>query len=273
MVGSCNVDYVVRAVRLPRPGETVLGGDVERFAGGKGANQAAAGARLGATTSLVASVGNDDEGEWLLDGLGARGVDLTHVQRSRRATGTAFITIDAVGENQIVVAPGANTELDLVGVDLTLYDVVLAQLEIAPSVVAQAATRATRFVLNAAPVVDVDADTLARCAVVIVNEHEAESLDLATLEHCVVTLGSRGAARYTRGRLVARAEAARVETLDTVGAGDVFCAAYAVALARGESDEDCLRFASVAGSLATRQPGAQGALPTEEEVTAWLARA
>lgn len=273
VVGSANVDLVVRCAALPRPGETVLGGDLARLPGGKGANQAAAAAVLGADVALVACLGADEAGDWLAHGLARHGVDLSLVQRSARPTGTALITVAGDGENQIVVSPGANRDLDLVGLDLRGFDVVLAQLEVEPAVVAEVARLARALVLNAAPAVDVEPDVLARCAVVIANESEAESLDLASLGHCVVTLGARGAVRLERGREVARAVPPAVDPLDTVGAGDVFCAAYAVQFARGAAAHDALAFAVVAGALATRAEGAQGALPTSTEVERWLADA
>jgi len=269
VVGSANVDLVVRAAALPRPGETVLAGDVERLPGGKGANQAAAAARLGADVTLLAAVGDDAAGEWLVEGLVALGVDVTRVQRSARPTGTAFITVAPSGDNQIVVSSGANDTLDVASADLGSFDVVLAQMEVGPRVVADAAARSTRFVLNAAPVAGLDADTLAACSVVIANEVEAAALDTALLEHCVVTLGGRGAVHLTRGREVARATALDVRPVDTVGAGDVFCAAYAIAYAEGVEAGAALRFAVAAGSLATLGRGAQGALPTRADVEAW----
>ena len=272
VVGSCNVDLVVRCADLPRPGETVVGEDVVRRSGGKGANQAAAAAHLGARATLVASVGTDDAGAWLLSELARHGVDLSLVQRSARASGTAFITLDRHGENQIVVAPGANADLDLSGVDLAGFDVVLAQMEVAQSVIDDAARASRSFILNVAPAAPVDPDMLARCAVVIANEIEAQSLDLASIEHCVLTLGARGAVHYRRGREVVRASALAVVPVDTVGAGDVFCAAYAVQFARGASPDEALRFAVAAGSLATLAVGAQGALPSRTEVEQWLER-
>jgi len=272
VVGGCNVDLVVEVTRLPRPGETVLGGDVARWPGGKGANQAAAAARLGATTTLFATVGDDESGAWLLESLHATGVDTRQVARSRRPTGSAFITVTPAGENEIVVSSGANADLDLSGVDLAGYDVVLTQLEVAATVVDEAVARAACSVLNVAPAVPVSDETLDRCTVVIANEVEADALDLARLGHCVLTLGARGAVHLSHGREVARAMAPAVDVIDTVGAGDAFCAAYAVRFAAGDDAEAALRFAVVAGSLATTARGAQGALPTTEEVEAWLAR-
>jgi ribokinase len=270
VVGSANVDLVVRTSSLARPGETVLGGDVERLPGGKGANQAAAAARLGADVTLLAAVGDDAAGEWLIEGLAALGVDVARVQRSARPTGTAFVTVAPGGDNQIVVSPGANDALDVASADLGSFDVVLAQMEVGPRTVADAAARSSRLVLNAAPAEGLDEATLAACAVVIANEVEAASLDVARLAHCVVTLGSRGAVHWARGVEIARAPARDVHPVDTVGAGDVFCAAYALAFAEGAEANAALRFAVAAGSLATLGHGAQGALPTRAEVEAWL---
>ncbi|MGH9020564.1 MAG: PfkB family carbohydrate kinase [Acidimicrobiales bacterium] len=271
VVGSANVDLVVRVGALPRPGETVLGGDVERLAGGKGANQAAAAARLGAHSSLIACVGDDDAGEWLVAGLVAQGVDVSRVARRERPTGVALITVDAFGENQIVVAPGANAQLSLAGVDLSGFDVVLASLESGPGVAADAVRSGSRVVLNAAPAMTVDPFVLGGCLAVVVNEVEAEALGVSSLAHCVVTLGARGAVRLDHGREVVRASAPALDAVDTVGAGDAFCAAYAVSLARGDAPALALAFATCAGALATRARGAQGSLPTSEEVVACLA--
>jgi len=272
VVGSCNVDLVVRCAHLPRPGETVMAGDVVRLPGGKGANQAAAAARLGARVSLVASLGDDEAGDWLHSVLAGYGVDLGLIQRSTRPTGTAFIAVEDGGENEIVVSPGANADLDVSKVVLDNFDVVLAQMEVAPHVVDEVARRDAPLVLNVAPAGEVDPDTLARCAVVVANEIEAEQFDLAVIEHCVITLGERGAVHYRRGREVTSARAPRVEPVDTVGAGDVFCAAYALQFARHAAPDQALQFAVGAGSLATLALGAQGALPTEEEVWQWLER-
>ncbi len=273
VVGSCNVDLVVRCADLPRRGETVLGEDVVRLPGGKGGNQAAAAARLGARVSLMASVGTDEAGDWLLSLLRELGVDVTSVHRTARATGTAFIAVDHAGENQIVVAPGANAELDLANIGLDRFDVVLAQMEVSQAVIDAAALRSRSFILNAAPAVPVDPETLARCAVVIANEVEAESFDSSKLEHCVLTLGARGAVHLQRGREVDRVTAPTLEPVDTVGAGDVFCAAYALQYALRVPAYQALRFAVAAGSLATLALGAQGAMPTRTEVEQWLARA
>jgi ribokinase len=273
VVGAVNTDLVVRCDALPRPGETVLAGDVERLPGGKGGNQAAALATLGVHTTVVSCVGRDELGEWLLATLEATGADTSLVQRSARPTGTAFITVDAAGENEIVVSRGANADLDLAHVDLDPFNLVLAQMEVPTDVVDELARRTSTLVLNVAPARPVAAATLRRCAVVIANEIEAQALELRELAHCVVTRGSRGAVHYSFGEVVAEVVAPVVDAIDTVGAGDVFCAAYASRYLTHDSPEDSLRFAVTAGALATLARGAQGSLPTTEEVEQWLARA
>ncbi len=273
VVGGVNVDLVVRCARLPAPGETVLGGHLQRFTGGKGANQAAAAARLGAPTSLVGCVGDDSDGEWLLASVAAHGVDVTHVRRSPRASGAALIAVDEGGENLIVVAPGANEDLSVTDVAVEEFDVVLTQLETSLAVLDELSRRSRHLILNTAPSRPVDADVLARCAVVIANEHEAATLDIATIDACVITRGALGAQYWERGVLRASREAPRIDVVDTVGAGDVFCGAYAWRFACGDAPADALAYAVVAGALATLAPGAQGSLPTDNEVRSWLARA
>ena len=270
VVGSANVDLVARCEVLPTPGETVMASSLTRLPGGKGANQAAALAALGADVAFVGCVGDDESGDWLLAGLAARGVDVARVVRDERATGTALIAVDNSGENLIVVAPGANDALTPTALDLVGLDLVLCQLEVPVEVVEAVVARAAATVLNRAPARALPPETLAGCRAIVANEHEARSLALAELAHVVVTHGAEGASRLERGVEVARAEPPRVTPVDTVGAGDVFCAAYALGLAEGRDLDECLRFAVVAGALATLAPGAQGALPTREEVEACL---
>lgn len=268
VVGSCNVDVVVSVHRLAQPGETVLGADPVRLPGGKGANQAVAARRWGSPTFLVAHVGEDADGTWALDNLRSAGVDVSACQRVPRSTGVAYITVDDRGENQIVVAPGANATLRVPA--LPPVDVVLAQLEIALEPVEEALNFGVPLVLNASPAGRASTSVLERCAVVVVNEHEAKELDLSVLDHCVVTSGSRGASLWRHGAHVLTIPAPRVAAVDTVGAGDVFCATYALEWARGEDPEVALRRAVYAGARATTQPGAQGALPTREEILEWI---
>ena len=270
VVGGANVDLVVRCNDLPRPGETILGHDFVRLPGGKGANQAVAAARLGADTSLVGCLGTDENGEWLLRHLQGAGVHTTWVQRSSTPSGLALIPVDKRGENLIIVIPGSNEEISLDLVPLEEFDVVLCQLETPITVVLEAARRSRRFVLNAAPRRDVPRELLDLCDVVIVNESESLALDLTQLAQCVVTLGAEGAQYFEHGTLVAAQQPPRVPVVDTVGAGDVFSAAYAVCCARGDGPAEALRYAVTAGALATRGAGAQGSMPTDEEVRSWM---
>jgi ribokinase len=270
VVGGANVDLVVRCRSLPSPGETVLGDDLVRLAGGKGANQAVAASRLGVSTSFVGCVGEDAHGEWLLDNFARHGVMTTYVSSSARPTGTALIAVDDRGENLIVVSAGANLEISLAGVPLEEFDVVLAQLETPVRVVAEVAERARALVLNAAPAIELDPRLLARCAVVIANEAEAEALDVAALSRCVLTLGARGARYLEHGVERASAAPPPVAVVDAVGAGDVLCAAFAIRFLAGDTPAEALAYAVTAGALATRAEGAQGALPTDEEVRTWL---
>jgi len=272
VLGSVNVDVVVRCADFPRPGETILASNPVRLPGGKAANQAAALARLGVDTTLLARVGGDDLGDWSLRNAHAHGVHTIDVQRGPEPTGSAYIMVDASGENIIVVSPGANASLDVNAFALESFDVILAQMEVSPEVVAAAAARASSLILNVAPARSVDPAILDRCRVVIANELESEQFDLASLAHCVVTFGAAGAVHYAYGREVCRATPPAVTVVDTVGAGDVFCAAYTAQFVRGVSDQEALDFAVTAGALATQASGAQGALPTYQEIQTWLAR-
>ena len=272
VVGSANLDLSVATRTLPRPGETVLGSDLARSVGGKGANQAVAAARLGASTTFVGCVGLDDAGEEILVALAREGVGTAHVGRSDRGTGTAVILTDELGDNVIVVSPGANLAASVADVPLESFDGVLTQLETPVEVLAACLARHERVVLNAAPAVACHPDLLRQCDVVIVNEREAEVSPVADLPKCVITRGARGAEVWERGRCVLEQPAPHVDVVDSVGAGDAFAAAFAVRHLAGDTDGDALRYAVCAGSLATLGRGAQGALPSDVEVRAWLQR-
>jgi ribokinase len=272
VVGSANVDLVVRVRSLPQPGETVLGTDLAQYSGGKGANQAAACATLGATTTFIGAVGNDAHGQWLTSQLESRGVLTSKMSTSSSPTGTALIVVEESGENTIVVASGANNTLKVTGVDIESFDVVVAQLEIPLETVLGAARRANVFILNAAPARELPEELLALCDVVIVNETEAEMVSPSDVRRLVVTLGAKGADYYENGVLTASAQPPKVTPVDTVGAGDTFVGAFAVKYAQGASPSDVLSYATCAGALATLKEGAQGSLPTNEEVLTWLAR-
>ena len=286
VVGSVNLDITVRTERLPSPGQTLLATSIHRTGGGKGANQAVAAARAGATrTALIAAVGMDGDGDALLDALTRDGIDVSGVRRcDDQPTGVALITVDARAENTIVVAAGANRAVVLRDADLERLreaEVVLAQLEIPQRVVAEAAAARrpdALFVLNAAPAAPLLPELTAQIDVLVVNEHEAVDLaqrpDLDDALHrlledvpaVLVTLGAQGARLLRRNASDVHVAAPRVVASDTVAAGDTFCGVYAAGLARGIDEPSTLERACAAASLAVQRPGAQASIPTAEEV-------
>jgi ribokinase len=272
--------------RLPAPGETVTGGAFTRAPGGKGANAAAAAARLGAPTRFVGLVGRDDFGTKAREDLRAEGVDVTHLGEADDPTGVAAILVEEGGQNVIAVASGANAAvssgyvrraLDAIDVERA---VILANLEIPDGAIDVAAHlavgRGWPFVLNPAPARPIAAGVLSGCDVVVPNEREAAVLggvdDLLGNggRAVVVTRGSAGADLHRPGRPVHHEPAPEVEAVDSTGAGDAFCAAVAVALAEGRDLEDAVRWGTAAGALACRRVGARTALPTREELEAFL---
>jgi ribokinase len=263
VVGSINLDLVVRAERLPRPGETVSGAAFARVAGGKGANQAVAAAKLGAEVALVGSVGRDEFAEKALAGLREAGVEDRWLAKDA-PTGVALITVDAGGETTIVVAPGANAELRPEEVELGDADAVLCQQEIPPDTVARAAELAPRFFLNAAPAREGAPDA----ELTVVNRLELAALGERRGLVCL-TLGAEGAVLLEDGEEVARAEPPAVEAVDGTAAGDAFTACIVVSLLEERPRDEALRRACAAGALAASRFGAQTSLPTAEEVD-WL---
>jgi ribokinase len=291
VVGSVNLDLLVGVPDLPKPGETVLGSRVSFLPGGKGGNQAVAARRLGAPTELYAAVGDDPFGADLRKALAAEGLDLANVVTvGEAATGIAMIVVESAGENSIVVAPGANGVLRDVRLPVAPGDVLLLQLEIPLTTCVEAAGQAraaaATVVLNAAPLPGKRSGEFERLLsnvdVLVVNEGEATelfggeeptpgSVAALGLRACVVTLGARGAVAVTSDR-VYRQQAFAVEVNDTTGAGDSFCGALAVALAQGRGLAEAVRRGCAAGALATTKAGAQSALPTADELEAFLVR-
>ncbi len=295
VVGSANVDLSIVVDTLPAPGETVLGGDVLRGGGGKGANQAVAAARLGARVALVGRVGDDDDGRWLRDRLAADSVDLRAVLATPEApTGLAVITVDARGENSIVVSSGANhrvtaDDLDRAAPILAVAPVVLAQLEIPPAVVADLPGRCRgRVVLNPAPAVP--GFELGGFDIVVPNRGELatltgadETLDLNVVADqartldvpaVVVTLGERGAMVVVNDgngsdRDLVVVPPARVQAVDTTAAGDSFCGALAVALVEGADLVQATNWAVRAAGVTVTARGAQASLPERWAVGSW----
>jgi ribokinase len=261
VVGSVNLDLVARVERLPRPGETLSGAELERVPGGKGANQAVAAARLGADVSFVGAVGDDDFGREAVEGLEEAEIALDALRVVEGPTGVALIVVAADGENTIVVAPGANARLEAADVRLPDVDGVLCQLEIADEVVLAARSQARFFALNAAP-----ARPLAVVAdLVVANRHEAELLAEAPAL-LALTLGAEGAILLERGEEVARARPPQVTARDGTAAGDAFTACLVVSLLEGRDREEGLRRACAAGALAASRFGAQPSLPTAAEI-------
>ena len=259
VVGSINLDLIATAERLPTAGETIGGAVLSQQPGGKGANQAAALARLGGSARMVGAVGDDDSGRQMLDALTAAGVSTTGVAVLPHATGTALISVDRDGENQIVVCPGANSQLSLDGVEFGPDETVLCQLEVGLPVVLEAARKAKGFfVLNAAPAMDLPAELLERCDLVIVNESEYALIPaLASAKLVAVTYGGDGSAMFEHGRKVAEVRAPAVGVVNTIGAGDAFCAALVLALEAGMDYTSGLAVANAVGAHAVGHPSPQ----------------
>ncbi|HVR32040.1 MAG TPA: ribokinase [Acidimicrobiia bacterium] len=271
VVGSVNLDLVATAPALPRPGETITGAVFERHPGGKGGNQALAARRMGADVRLVACIGADAEGERATSLLAAAGVDLGGCRIAPdEHTGVALIVVGPGGENQIVVAPGANRSLERRDIGHGVTDVTVCQLEIPIDVVITAVEEAAFSILNCAPARELPPDVFERCDVVVVNETEASFYGdaLARAKLVVKTLGAAGAVASREGTEIVRMPALDVAAVDTVGAGDTFVGTLAAEMASGASLEDALRLATAAGSVATTRPGAQPAIPTRQEVRA-----
>jgi ribokinase len=266
VVGSINLDLVAKTERLPRPGETVTGATFAEIPGGKGANQALAAARLGATVALIACVGDDEFAALALAELRAAGVGLDGLKTVSTTTGVALITVDEAGENTIAVAPGANYELRPEDVSLPDGDGVLCQLEIPLETVEYVATTAPgEFFLNAAPA----RAPVPAADVTIVNRFELEALNHRD-GVVAVTLGAEGAILMEGGAEIARATPPPVEAVDGTAAGDAFTACLVVSLLENRTREEALRRACIAGALAASRFGAQTSLPTAEEVDALL---
>lgn len=287
VAGSANLDFVVRANHIPRPGETVLGRDFKTFPGGKGANQAVAAAKAGgAPTHMLVALGMDPFAATLEASLHDAGVRMHLVRTSDQPTGTAFICVSDDAENAITVAPGANACLAPEHLPpLQGFTHLLLQLETPlPTVTAyaQAARRAgVTVVLNAAPAQALPAQLLAAIDVLVVNEGELaavsghngtiamclERMDIATV---VVTLGQRGCCVRQGGQVTVQ-PAFAVTPLDTTGAGDTFCGALVAALSQQADLQRALQIASAAAALACTRLGAQSSIPTVAEVQALIA--
>ncbi|MDG4779533.1 ribokinase [Micromonospora sp. WMMD961] len=284
VVGSANMDLVAMAPALPRLGETMLGTDFMMVPGGKGANQAVAAARAGASCAFLGAIGSDAFGVTLRARITAAGVDTSHLRVVYGTSGVALVMVNAQGENAIMVTPGANdaliglTEEELATVSAA--DVLVAQLEIPVSTVTAAAVAAraagTRVILNAAPARDLPPELLASVDLLVVNEGEARTLAgrgreepralLDLTPRAVLTLGGEGAWYVDRDGTEVHVPAFRVDVVDSTAAGDAFTAALAVGWGEGRDLVDAVRWASAAGAACVRKLGASVALPQRAEI-------
>ena len=273
VVGSINLDLVATVPRLPRPGETLTGAELDHVPGGKGANQAVAAARLGADVRFVGAVGDDDFGRRAVAELQAAGVDLSGLQTADAPTGIALILVDEAGENQIVVVPGANHALAPAAIDVGEPDALISQLEVVDDAIQAAIGQSDAFFcLNAAPARPVSAAILERADLIVANSLELEALGSSPMGALfALTLGAEGALLLEDGVEVTRATPPTVEAVDGTAAGDAFTACLVVSLLEGRDREEALRRACAAGAIAASRPGAQPSLPTAAEVDAILA--
>jgi ribokinase len=298
VVGSSNTDMVVKAKRIPRPGETVTNGTFVMAPGGKGANQAVGAARLGAWTTLIAKVGDDLFGYNAVEGFTKEGIEVHNVLfDDQNATGTALILVDEKGENSIAVAPGANhaltpEEIDQAADAIEDAEVLLLQLETPLDAVQRAAEIAAAaekiVVLDPAPAPDerLPESLLKLVTYLTPNETEAESLTgikvtdetsarkaadvliQSGVQNVIVTLGAKGAVFVGRELKTFFVEGRPVAAIDSTAAGDSFNGALAVALASEKPIEEAVRYACLAASISVTRMGAQPSLPTREEVEA-----
>ncbi len=293
VIGSSNMDLVIKTGHIPRPGETILGGEFVMVAGGKGANQAVASARLGADTWLVARLGDDPFGAKMIENFTDEGIRTDHVTLDKaHASGVATITVDSGGENAIVVAPGANGQVCPEDIKKTSKiirgaDSVLMQLEIPLEAVAEAARLAAetgvRVILDPAPACELPAELLQKISLLTPNETEAELLTgisgdtIDTARAQAGALLERGvkAVLITRGKhgslLVDSSgekifSAKKVESVDSTAAGDCFNGALAARLAAGATLAGAIEFASRAAAISTTRLGAQDSLPRLGEI-------
>jgi ribokinase len=297
VVGSSNIDLIMKMERLPRPGETVAEAEFAQVFGGKGANQAVAAARAGGDVAFVGCVGDDAYGGQVIDNLKADAIDTRHVFREEGvASGTALIMIDAGGENCISVAPGANYRLTPAHVDqargvLEEASVVVAQCEILPETLDHVIDLGARLgklvMLNLAPARPIGDASLARLGALAVNETEAEFLTGRPVKTdaeievaagallargpkiVILTLGARGAWVAVEGHQ-GLVEGFAVDPVDTTAAGDVHCGALAVALVEGQALIEAVAFANAAAALSVTKLGAQPSAPRRAEIDALL---
>jgi len=294
VIGSSNTDMVVKTPNFPRPGETIIGGEFFMFPGGKGANQAVAAARAGGDVQFITKIGNDIFGQNAFAGFEEEGIETRFVlQDSSAASGVALITVNNEGENQIVVASGANSKLTPANIDycreaFDQADLLLLQLEIPLETVTTSIVRAAdsgkKVILNPAPAQTLPDDVFPRLYLITPNETEAELLtgiEVVSTEdaekaarvlldkgvgNVIITLGSRGAYFQNREEVI-HIPAPKVKAVDTTCAGDIFNGVLAVSLSNGSNWPDAIKMAVSAASISVTRMGAQSSAPYKHELT------
>lgn len=293
IVGSSNTDLVIETTQFPKPGETVMGGAFHTFAGGKGANQAVACARLGGNAYFIAKVGNDDFGKTAIEGFKKDGIHTDYIfKTSEYPSGVAVILINSQGENEIVVSPGANSQLNSSDLDSAKHiiaesDLILAQLEVPLQTVEHLLKISTKLnkkvILNPAPATPLSDEILSSLYVITPNETEAEILtgikvtnessasQAASVlidkgvKNVIITLGEKGA--YFKSASEAfLVPTNKVDVIDTTAAGDTFNGALTVALAEEKSFKEAIKIANLAAGLSVSKLGAQASVPFRSEL-------
>ena len=297
VVGSSNTDMIIKLDRIPKPGETILGGDFSIAAGGKGANQAVGAARAGGHVTLVARVGRDIFGQQAIEGFQKDGICVDHVFKDKASpSGVALIFVARDGENSIAVASGANGKLSPADVKkakaaIAAAAILVMQLETPIETVAAAAdiaaAKGVQVILNPAPAQPLSDSLLKKISILTPNETEAELLTGIKVDNdgaaakaaqklldkgvktVIITLGARGAwvATAEGGRLV---PGFKVTPVDSTAAGDIFNGALAVGLSEGKPLDDAVRFANAAAALSVTQLGAQPSAPKRKEIEKFL---
>ncbi len=299
VIGSLNMDIVIRSPRIPAVGETIAGLSCHFFPGGKGANQALAVSRAGAPVFLVGCVGKDEFGSELVNGLSRSGVDTCHIKTlDGITTGTATIIIEKSGDNRIIIVSGANsavsTELiNELWSEISNSKMILLQHEIPLEtvfyIIEKAKKSGIKVILNPAPFYHIGLDILRKVHTLIANETEGtalsgiqiEDVDSATraakklydegINTVIITLGKSGSVLVNDEHTIFQ-PAYKVDVIDTTAAGDTFIGAYAAAIARGETTENALLYATAAAGLAVTKLGAQPSIPKHDEIVDFLAR-
>jgi ribokinase len=293
VLGSLHMDLIIKTYRMPKLGETLIGNEFHMRMGGKGANQAVAAAKLGADVVLIGRVGDDYFGDKMIENAEKRGVHVEYIKKEKgTSSSVALIVVDQKGDNFLLIAPGADMTYDESDVNrareaIKKSDILLLQLEVPLCCVNRAIKTAsecgTKVIFNLSPAKKVPNEILEKVFILTINEVEAEFLTgikvknvnsakkSATrllgdgVQNVVLTLGKRGAILVSEEG-VYHARGLRVKAVDTTGAGDAFCGALAVAIAKGEDLKKAVDYANFAGALATTKIGAQEALPTKKDL-------